>query len=68
MKELKQNREHKAANGYGSFVKSSMMLNKDGCDSDSDAEIISPVKYIPATTVLSDEALFAACGGRTAHK
>lgn len=72
MSELKKNRGKKASNGYGSFVMSSVLLNKDGCDDvksdiDSDDQTISSKSTI-FNNVLSDEALFAACGGRTAHK
>lgn len=49
------------------------MLNNVGCDKIRDSDDDEVAKLVPpnnltAATVLSDEALFAACGGRTAHK
>lgn len=80
MNDLKKNKKEKSQNGYGSFIKSSATLKKethamnDGVSSNEDNEKPQLNPFAPTSintsfsTVTSDEALFAACGGRTAHK
>lgn len=69
----KNNKLMKGKLHYGSFVKSGTLENgkirKQAVDSDcSSSDSDSEGKSMKKSTALTDEELFAACGGRTAHK
>uniref|UniRef100_A0A1Q3EVX2 G patch domain-containing protein 4 n=1 Tax=Culex tarsalis TaxID=7177 RepID=A0A1Q3EVX2_CULTA len=67
VKKLKQ----KTADGkasYGGFLKASRLLTAVGREEDLEGHVKTEDIEFKPTKVLTDEELFAACGGRTAHK
>lgn len=69
-KSLREEKEKKSS-GYGSFVKKSTLyqnvgIDKEGLKSDSDDAVAGPSNGYVRN--MSDNDLFKACGGRTAHK
>ncbi|XP_058461621.1 G patch domain-containing protein 4 [Malaya genurostris] len=53
---------------YGGFLKASTLLSNIGREEDVEGHIhTEDIEFKPAK-ILTDEELFAACGGRTAHK
>lgn len=71
---MEKNKKDKSSSGYGSFIKSNRTLNSEDVDDIDGAEdnAIPKKEDVPKpdllSSVMSDEALFKACGGRTAHK
>lgn len=59
LKDLKKNKHLE----YGSFLKTAK-LTESGVQSYN----VVPLDQIPSCSSLTDDELFAACGGRTAHK
>ncbi|XP_062562928.1 G patch domain-containing protein 4 [Armigeres subalbatus] len=67
VKKLKQKTVDGKAN-YGGFLKASTLLTNVGREEDIEGHVhTEDIEFKPAR-VLTDEELFAACGGRTAHK
>lgn len=67
VKKLKQ----KTADGkasYGGFLKASRLLTAVGREEELEGHVKTEDIEFKPTKVLTDEELFAACGGRTAHK
>lgn len=59
------NSDTKTTNG---FIKKSKLIGNGLVDIDMGNSDILEAAVAPAVQVLSDDELFAACGGRTAHK
>lgn len=60
-------KRNKGALEYGSFVKTAK-LTENGLEHYKDVVKVEYLTDNKAVSVLSDEQLLAACGGRTAHK
>lgn len=67
VKKLKQKTADGKAN-YGGFLKASTLLTNVGREEDIEGHVQTEDIEFKAAKVLTDEELFAACGGRTAHK
>ncbi|CAO1307419.1 unnamed protein product [Diamesa hyperborea] len=65
---MKKIRENQTEMTYGNFLKSATLLANTGVEQDINGHTSTNDIEIKPTQILSDEALFAACGGRTAHK
>lgn len=67
VRKLKQKTAEGKAN-YGSFLKASTLMSNVGREEELEGRVqTEDIEFKPAK-VLTDEELFAACGGRTAHK
>lgn len=67
VKKLKQKTADGKAN-YGGFLKASTLLTAVGREEELEGHVKTEDIEFKPTKVLTDEELFAACGGRTAHK
>lgn len=67
VKKLKQKTADGKAN-YGGFLKASRLLTAVGREEELEGHVKTEDIEFKPTKVLTDEELFAACGGRTAHK
>ncbi|XP_055586687.1 G patch domain-containing protein 4 [Uranotaenia lowii] len=67
VKKLKQKTADGQAN-YGSFLKASRLITATGQEQDLEGHVTTDDIQFKKAKVLTDEELFAACGGRTAHK
>lgn len=67
VKKLKQKTADGKAN-YGGFLKASTLLTNVGREEEIEGHVQTEDIEFKAAKVLTDEELFAACGGRTAHK
>lgn len=65
---LKKLKESKTTLQYGSFLKSATLLANVGKEEDIEGHTSTNDIEIKPISVLSDEDLFKACNGRTAHK
>lgn len=65
---LKKLRESNTSLQYGNFLKSATLLANIGKEEEIDGHLSTVDIEIKPLNVLSDEDLFKACGGRTAHK
>lgn len=67
VRKLKQQTADGKAN-YGGFLKASKLLTNVGREEEIEGHVKTEDIEFKAPKVLTDEELFAACGGRTAHK
>lgn len=67
VKKLKQKTTDGKAN-YGGFLKASTLLTNVGREEEIEGHVQTEDIEFKAAKVLTDEELFAVCGGRTAHK
>jgi len=65
---MKKIKESKTSLQYGSFLKAATLLANVGKEEAIDGHVSTTDIEIKPIQVLTDEELFKACGGRTAHK